>query len=88
MTPLCICGHPREAHAHAGYCLLCAATRAVDCDAYAPELAGLQLARVVAQPYSKPVLTCFGTLADITRAMGNRGNPDGGGPGNGMSRSA
>jgi hypothetical protein len=83
---LCICGHPREAHAHAGYCLLCAATRAVDCDAYAPELAGLQLARVVAQltyermrrvelvgptrkPYSKPVLTCFGTLADITRAM-------------------
>lgn len=40
------------------------------------------------KPYSTPKLTRYGTLADITLAIGNKGNPDGGGPGNGMSRSA
>jgi hypothetical protein len=32
------------------------------------------------KPYTKPTLTVYGTVRELTQARGNRGNPDGGGP--------
>jgi hypothetical protein len=31
------------------------------------------------KPYTKPTLTVYGTVRDLTKAIGNRGNLDGGG---------
>ena len=31
------------------------------------------------KPYSKPTLTVYGTVRELTKSVGGRGNPDGGG---------
>lgn len=33
------------------------------------------------RPYRRPVLECYGTLHELTGAVGNMGAVDGGGPG-------